>query len=147
MVARKFDVPLPQPPRRMHNIVPAPYCAMDDVQDDDEDFDQLQIDDDEQVTSFGVDVHEHVFPVSATTPEVVVDDTHPSTTTAVTRALLGRIERIRPLTDAFLMAEHAWQDKHDLNDKVRRDNIRAELDALIGGSTPMGTSATSADSA
>ena len=102
---------------------------------------------DEQVTSFGVDVHEHVFPVRATTPEVVVDDTRPSTTTAVTRALLDRIERIRFLTDAFLMAEQAWQDKHDLNDEVRRDNIRAELDALIGGSTPMGTSATSADSA
>ena len=120
---------------------------MDDVQDDDEGFDQLQIDHDEQVTSFGMDVHQHVFPVSATAPGLVVDDTHPSATTAVTRAMLDRIERIRYLSDAFLMAEQAWQEKHDIAAQVRRDNLLAELDALTGDSTPVDTSATSADSA
>ena len=99
------------------------------------------------MTNFGVDVHQHVFPVSATTPGAVVDGTPPSATTIVTRAILDRIDRLRYLSRAFLMAEQAWQDKHDINDEVRRDNLRAELDALIGDSTPMGTSATSADSA
>ena len=130
----------------MHDIAPAPCCAMDDVQDDDEDFDQLQIDDDEQVTSFGVDVHQPVFPVSATTPGVVVDDTPPSATMAVTRDILDRIERMRYLSHAFLMAEQEWQEKHDIAARVRRDHLRAELDALIGDSAPMGASAATTDS-
>lgn len=147
VVARKFDVPLPHSPRRMYDIAPAPCCAMDDVQDDDEDFDQLQVDDDEQVTSFGVDVHQHVFPVSATTPGVVVDGTPLSATMTVTRDILDRVERIRYLSNAFLMAEQEWQDKHDIAAQVRRDQLRAELDALMSDSAPMGASAATTDSA
>ena len=45
------------------------------------------------------------------------------------------------------MAEQEWQEKHDIAARVRRDQLRAELDALIGDSAPMSTSATNTDSA
>ena len=77
VVVRKFDVPLPCSPRRMHGMVPAPYCSMKDVQDDSDDFEQLQFGEDDRVTSFGVDVYQQVFPVGATAQGLVGGDVHP----------------------------------------------------------------------
>lgn len=122
------------------------HSSVDDVQVDDEGFDQLQIDDDEQVTSFGVDVHQQVFPVGGTTQGVVVDDTPPSATTTATSAIFARIGRMRYLSEAFLRAGQEWQDTKDLGARARRNQLRAELNTLMSGPAPMSASAATTDS-
>ena len=60
----------------------------------------------------------------------------------MTNDVFARIERMRYLSEAFLMAEQEWRDKSDIAARVRRDQLRAELDTLIGGPASMHTATT-----
>ena len=105
---------------------------MEEMQDDDGDFYQLQVDEDEQVTSFGVDVYQQVFPVGNATQEVVVDGNSPSTVAAIPDDV-ARVERMRYLSGAFLSAGREWQDGQNAEARRRREQFRPKMNTLIGG--------------
>lgn len=60
---------------------------------------------------------------------------------------IARIQRMRELTDAYLNAELAWQAGSNVEDQVRRDDLRDELNALIREPASMNASALTPDSA
>lgn len=78
---------------------------MEDAHDEDDDLDQLQAHEDDQVTSFGVDVYQQVFTVDTTTPGAVGDNVHPQQSQVPVVDVLARLERMRQLHEEYLAAE------------------------------------------
>ena len=60
---------------------------------------------------------------------------------------IARIERMRDLTGAYLMADHRWQMDQDEDARVRRDTLLAQLNALVSSPSSMSSSTSTTDSA
>ena len=81
------------------------------------------------------DVHQHVFSVDGSTLDSAESDL--SNVMTMTTNNIARIERVCDLTNAYLMLDHQWRIDHNEDARKRRDQILAQLNALISSPTSM----------
>ena len=106
------------------------------------------------------DVHQRVFSVNSSTLSSTGSDSlnvngatfsgvesNSSGIMLMTSNNIARIERMRDLTDAYLMADHRWQMDQDEDARVRRDTLLVQLNALISSPSSMRSSTSTTDSA
>ena len=163
VVSRKFDVELPCPTRCARDIVPAPHLSIEDVyeSDDDDINDVLEAEEVHgQCLGPDDDAHQRVFSVNSSTLSSTGSDSlnvngatlsgvesNSSGIMLMTSNNIARIERMRDLTDAYLMADHRWQMDQDEDARVRRDTLLVQLNALISSPSSTSSSTSTTDSA
>ena len=143
--------------------MPAPHLRIEDVyeSDDDDDNDVLEAEEVHgQCLGPDDDVHQRVFSVDSSTlcstgsdslnvNEATLSgvESNSSGIMLMTSNNIARIERMRDLTDAYLMADHRWQIDKDEDARERRDTLLVQLNALISSPSSMRSSTSTTDSA
>ena len=134
VVARKFDVPLPCPPKHVKIMIPSPYSSIEDDDDSDDESEETQFNLDEEVTSTNNEIYEEIFPLPSSAGINKSQQNHSEPSTS---SIIARIVDMRKLHDEYMEAEQVCAERVDDEDaKKIRDRLFKKLAEFALGSVP-----------